>query len=233
MWREYRALTGAAKRMMFYRLLLKEPTAAPARAAGAARARRAVQCGRLGALRALAREGGRRAGLHDLVRPAARIDRQVRRPAREADRRGAGGDRRARARRRVAQHGRAGHAGVLPQARRREAAARDRAGAAATAAASTRGSCSAPASRSCAPAIAWLDALDRGGVRACRRSRRSGRGTTRWSRRSSRRAVAAPSNIELVGVGHNAILADPGARAHVLAAIAAERARGATSGSPA
>jgi pimeloyl-ACP methyl ester carboxylesterase len=78
------------------------------------------------------------------------------------------------------------------------------------------------------PGNAWLDALNRN--RIARPPI-----TSIWSWHDSMVAPQLSSrlpgadNVELVGVGHNAILADPGARAHVLAAIAAEHARRATS----
>ena len=98
-WREFAAMAGSVPRMIFYRL-------ADARSAAARRRRCRCCCctaccamPACGRLRALPREARRRPGLHAVLRPAARVDRHVRRPGRGEDRRDPRGDRRAEGRR--------------------------------------------------------------------------------------------------------------------------------------
>jgi pimeloyl-ACP methyl ester carboxylesterase len=229
-WREYRALTGAAKRMMFYRLLLKEPKAAPA--ALPVLLVHGVLCN-AGVwerfARYLAKAGVAPVYTISYGPPLASIDTFADQLARRIDAVLA----KTGARELVVVSHSMGALVTLAYCRKYGAAKLRRAIALA---APYRGSAHAwlmPGTclAQLRPGNAWRDALDRDGFARPAI-------TSIWSWHDSMIAPQLSSrlpgarNIELVGVGHNAILADPEARAHVLAAIDEERAR-ATSESPA
>ncbi len=153
---------------------------------------------------------GHRTRLRVVVWPAARVDRAVRRAARGEDRRDPRGDRRPQVRHRRPQHGRARRARVSAPLRRREGAPpRDDRHAAPRQRARVAlfpGVCLAQMR----PGSAWLAELNRDDSAVPPRpSCRSGRGTTRWSRRRRRRALEGAENVALTGIGHNALLGDP------------------------
>ena len=229
-WREYRALTGAAKRMMFYRLLLKEPKAAPA--ALPVLLVHGVLCN-AGVwerfARYLAKAGVAPVYTISYGPPLASIETFADQLAKRIDAVLA----KTRAREVVIVSHSMGGLVTLAYCRKYGAAKVRRA---ITLAAPYHGSVHAwlmfgacLAQLRCGNA--WLEALDRDGFRRPPI-------TSVWSWHDSMVApqlssrVDGADNVELVGVGHNAILADPEARAHVLAAIKEERAR-ATSESPA
>jgi alpha-beta hydrolase superfamily lysophospholipase len=229
--REYHALTGAAKRMMFYRLLLREPKPAPA--ALPILLVHGVLCN-AGVWERFARYLAK-AGIAPVYTvsygpPLASIDAFADQLAKRIDSVLA----RTGARELVIVSHSMGGLVALAYCRKYGAAKLRRVIALA---APYRGSVHAwllfgTCLAQLRPGNAWLDALDRD--RYARPAT-----TSVWSWHDSMVAPQLSSrlpdadNVELVGVGHNAILADPGARAHVLAAIAAERARGVTSESPA
>ena len=230
-WREYRALTGAAKRMMFYRLLLREPKAAPA--ALPVLLVHGVLCN-AGVWERFARYLVK-AGVAPVYTisygpPLASIDTFADQLAKRIDAVLA----KTGARELVIVSHSMGALVTLAYCRKYGAAKLRRAIALAP---PYRGSVHAwlmvgTCLAQLRPGNAWLDALDRDDfARPAITSIWSWHDSMVTPQLSSR--VDGADNIELVGVGHNAILADPGARAHVLAAIAAERTRGATSGSPA
>jgi len=230
-WREYRALTGAAKRMMFYRLLLKEPKAAPSPLP--VLLVHGVLCN-AGVWERFARYLVK-AGVAPVYTisygpPLASIDTFADQLAKRIDAVLA----KTGARELVIVSHSMGGLVTLAYCRKHGAAKLRRA---ITLAPPYRGSVHAwlmfgTCLAQLRPGNAWLDALN-----AASFARPAI--TSIWSWHDSMVAPQLSSrvddadNIELVGVGHNAILADSGARAHVLAAIAAERARGATSGFPA
>ncbi len=236
-WREYRALTGAAKRMMFYRLLLTEPPAAPSRAAGAARC---TACCAMQASGSASRATSRRRASRRSTRSrtARRSHRSTRSPtsSRSGSMRCWRRPARASSSIVVAQHGRAGRARV-PVA----STARQSCGVRSRSARRYRGSVHAwlmfgTSLAQLRPGNAWLDALQRGVVRACRRSCRSGRGTTRWSRRRLSSRVDGADNIELVGRRPQRAARRPRGRTRARSSPRSRRRasrRGATSGSPA
>lgn len=231
--REYRALTGAAKRMMFYRLLLKPPKPAPA--ALPVLLVHGVLCN-AGVWERFARYL-RKHGVAPVYTisygpPLASIELFADQLATRIDRiLGETGAREVV----IVSHSMGGLV-TLAYCRRHGAAKVRRAIALAP---PYRGSVHAwlmfgTCLAQLRPDNDWLAALD-----AASFARPPT--TSIWSWHDSMVAPQLSSrlpgadNVELVGVGHNAILADPQARAHALAAIVAERARvpGATSGYPA
>ena len=65
-WREYATLAGSPPRLMLYRLLVRDPAPAPVVMPVLLRARRAVQCRRVAAPRAVPCASGGVAGLYSL-----------------------------------------------------------------------------------------------------------------------------------------------------------------------
>jgi predicted alpha/beta hydrolase family esterase len=228
---EYHALTGAAKRMMFYRLLLKEPKPAPA--ALPVLLVHGVLCN-AGVWERFARHLGT-AGVEPVYTmsygpPLASIETFADQLAKRIDvilaKTGA--------RELVIVSHSMGGLVTLAYCRKYGSAKVRRAIALA---APYRGSVHAwlifgACLAQLRPGNAWLEALD-----AAPFARPPI--TSIWSWHDSMVApqlssrLTGADNVELTGVGHNAILADAAARAHVLAAIAAERTRRATSESPA
>jgi len=233
-WNEYRALSGAAKRMMFYRLLVREPKPAPA--ALPVLLVHGVLCN-AGVwerfARYLRRHGAAPVYTISYGPPLASIEAFADQLARRIDAVLATTG----ARQLVVVSHSMGGLVTLAYCRKHGPAKIRRA---ITLAAPYRGSVLAwlmvgTCLGQIRPRSTWLDALY---------AERFARPpiTSIWSWHDSMVApqlsarLPGADNIELVGVGHNAILADRDARAHVLAAIVAERARaggGATSGSPA
>ncbi len=221
--REYRALTGAAKRMMFFRLLLREPPAAPN--ALPVLLVHGVLCN-AGVWERFARHL-RRHGVQSVHTisygpPLASIETFADQLAARIDAVLAATGARELL---IVSHSMGGLV-TLAYCRRYGAAKIRRAIALA---APYRGSVHAylmagTCLAQLRPGNPWLEALD---------SARFERPpiTSIWSWHDSMIAPQLSSrlpgadNVELTGVGHNAILADADARAHVLAAIATERAR--------
>ena len=135
---EFASLARSPLRMTFY-WLLRDPATGARRPARPASARRRLQRRRLVGNAARSRGARDRARVHDVVRPAARVDRALRGPARREDRGHPRGDRRRAGRDRHAQHGRARGTRLSSPLRRRARAAAGHAGRAAPRAAGTRG----------------------------------------------------------------------------------------------
>ena len=233
MLREYRALSGAAKRMMFYRLLLREPKPAPTDLP--VLLVHGVLCN-AGVwerfARYLRRHGVQAVYTISYGPPLASIDTFADQLARRIDAVLAATGARELV---VVSHSMGGLV-TLAYCRRHGAAKIRRA---ITLAAPYHGSVHAwlmagTCLAQLRPGNAWLDALTREPYPRPPI-------TSIWSWHDSMVAPQVSSRlpgadeIALVGVGHNAILADADARAHALAAIVAERTRAgsATSGSPA
>ncbi|MEP7275903.1 MAG: alpha/beta fold hydrolase [Betaproteobacteria bacterium] len=230
-WREYRALAGAAKRMMFYRLVIKSPARAPA--ALPVLLVHGVLCN-AGVWEGFARYLRKRnAGPVYTISygpPLASIETFADQLARRIDTvLAATGARQLL----IVSHSMGGLV-TLAYCRKYGAAKIRRAIALA---APYRGSVHAwmmfgACLAQLRPGNVWLDALHAGDYARPPI-------TSIWSWHDSMVAPQLSSrlpgadNVELVGVGHNAILADADARAHALAAITAEQARAVTSESPA
>ena len=190
-WNEALAI-ARFPRMALYKWLVREPRPRLRGRPGPAAARRAVQRRRLVRLPQAPRRARARAAVHDLVRAAAGIDRDLRGPGREEDRLHPPRDRRAPRRDRRPQHGRP------RRARLPAALGAQNVSSLITFGAPHHGSVHAwlfPGAclEQLRPGNEWLAELNRAedASRPCRRSR-SGHGTTRWSRRRPAAVCAAP-----------------------------------------
>ena len=225
--REVLAIAGSAPRMIAVPMADAGSAAGARHHAGAAAARRPVQCRRVvRAMQAPSRRARDRPGLRAVVWPAARIDRTLRRPARAT--RSTRSSRRHGARQVVIVAHSMG--GLVARAYLRRLRRRARSGASIThrhAAPGQRARVAVArriASSQLRPGSAWLAELAQPRTRAApRRSCRCGRGTTRWSRRRRRRVLDGAENIALTGIGHNALLATPTRRARRRIEVAARR----------
>ena len=121
-WNEFVALAQSAPKMILYRWLMPEPAPAPRRTSRSARAWRRLQCRRVGWPAPLSGCAGAGTDLCHLLRSPARVDRDLRRPARRADRGDSPGHRRRAGARRRPQHGRSRCARLPAQVRRRRGA---------------------------------------------------------------------------------------------------------------